>query len=188
MQTPCVDKCRRRIEILSFFGENGVYGWQSIGSIWADVSFGSGRNNYSSAGIGAENIRISARNVPIGLDNAISINGKHCIITRIEPTERRGWVIIDAAQVRLADCVGLCERSEAERVYFPAIITEKYIRHERVEPMSTNIISYVLITPKNIELEAGGLIKADGIMYEIQCCHMLGEHKNEYEAVRTIDL
>ena len=55
-------------------------------------------------------------------------------------------------------------------------------------PYSTNAITYVLVTPKAIQLQRGGLVGVDGTNYEVQLAHVLDPWKNEYEIMRREDL
>ena len=73
-------------------------------------------------------------------------------------------------------------------IRFPGILTEKYMKWEQPEPYSVNRLAYVLVTPKPIQLQRGGLVGVSGINYEVQLAHTLDPYKNEYEIVRTEDL
>ena len=75
--------------------------------------------------------------------------------------------------------------AETMRVTFPGVLTEKYARYEREETHAENATSYVLVVPKEIQLKAGDLVTvqegpAQGV-YNVQICHVLDPHKNEYE-------
>ncbi len=54
--------------------------------------------------------------------------------------------------------------------------------------MATNTLTYVLVTPKEIDLQAGGLVEINGVPYPIQTLHDLDPDKREYELVRKVDL
>ena len=68
------------------------------------------------------------------------------------------------------------------------MLTEKHLKWEQPEPYSINRITYVLVTPKAIRLQRGGLVGVDGTNYEVQLAHVLDPWKNEYEIMRREDL
>lgn len=66
---------------------------------------------------------------------------------------------------------------EAAPCSFPAVLTEKYLKHEQLEPYAINLITYVLVTPPSVELKRGGLVQVDGTAYEVQLGACAGQHK-----------
>ena len=48
-------------------------------------------------------------------------------------------------------------------------------------------VTLVLVTPKQVQVDAGKLIEVQGKPYKVAVCHMLDEYKNEYEIIRTED-
>ena len=64
---------------------------------------------------------------------------------------------------------------------FQGILTEKYLRYEQEKPMATNTLTYVLVTPKAVELTRGGLVEVAGEPHVVQVAHTLDPAKNEYE-------
>ena len=55
-------------------------------------------------------------------------------------------------------------------------------------PYSTNIITYVLVTPKAVTLQRGSVVSVNGTDYAVLLAHVLDPYKNEYEICRTEDL
>ena len=70
---------------------------------------------------------------------------------------------------------------------FPGVLTEKYLGHTQERPQTSTTVTYVLVTPKAIELAPGSLVDAGGKNYEVQVCHTLDAWKNEYEIQRKED-
>ena len=68
------------------------------------------------------------------------------------------------------------------------MLTEKYVRYEQPDPYAVNRLTYVLVTPKAVVLQRGGLVTVNGVNYEVQTAHTLDQWKNEYEVFRTDDL
>ena len=99
----------------------------------------------------------------------------------------RGHLLISGALVRISQCMADVHKGKPGMT-FPAILTEKYVAHERLDPYAVNILTYVLVTPPEIELQRGGLVQVDGTNYEVQLAHVLDPSKIEYEIVRKADL
>ena len=102
----------------------------------------------------------------------------------------RGAEVLLRRAVRTEDTVGEGGRPKAAetlRLTFPGVLTEKYARYEREETHAENETSYVLVTPKVIQLRSGDLVTvqegpAKGV-YHVAVCHVLDAWKNEYEIV-----
>ena len=79
---------------------------------------------------------------------------------------------------------------ETEEVFltFPAVITEKYLKYAQDEVHGENDLTFVLVTPKEIQLIPGDLVEISGDFYNVRICHTLDEYKNEYEIQREKDV
>lgn len=156
--------------------------WETIRRTWTKAELMTKTNVYSVHGLGAAGVTFTLRRQPLGLDNALRWRGQHCLITAIRPLGRLYW-LVDAALVVLSQCE---YRYTGAR--FPAIMTEKYLGHQQLEPLAVNTLRHVLVTPKRIELTPGKLVEVDGESWPIRVAHLLDPHMNEYELERTVDL
>ena len=175
-----------RVEVLELMEVQGVYTWEICRRTWAKATLTNKRNNYSVHGIGAAGITFLMRRQPLTLGHALRYKGMHCFITGILPADR-GHLAVEAALVEVSACVADADEGPGGR-QFPAILTEKYLKWEQPEYYSENRLTYVLVTPKAINLQRGGLVTVDGVQYEVQTAHSLDPWKQEYEIARREDL
>ena len=159
----------------------GVWEWVTLRRAWAQVEQTAKTNLFSKVGVGARDAAIVIRRQSLTLHQALRWKGRHLFLTSITHRDRN-YLDVAAALVDLVDC-----RSE-DGVRFPGVITEKYAKWDQPEPYSINQMTYVLVTPKGIVLQRGGLVAVAGTNYEVQVAHILDPYKNEYEIVRTEDL
>lgn len=143
---------------------------------------------FSTVGLSAEGWRFTIRAQDLRITDALRIGQDHYFLTSIqEIPDRIGFLTVDAAKINLVQCTAGKEREEPGPS-FPAALTEKYLRHEQHRPDAVNLICYVLVTPKCINLEPGSLVDVDGEAYEVLVAHRLDGVKNEYEIYRKADL
>ena len=159
----------------------GVWEWVTLRRAWAQVEQTAKTNLFSKVGVGARDAAIVIRRQSLTLHQALRWKGRHLFLTSITHRDRN-YLDVAAALVDLVDC-----RSE-DGVRFPGVITEKYAKWDQPEPYSVNQLTYVLVTPKGIVLQRGGLVAVMGVNYEVQVAHALDPYKTEYEIVRTEDL
>ena len=173
------------VQILDFQEtEPGRWAWVPGRKAWAQVTQTAKTNLFSKVGVGARDADLVLRKQSLTLHQALSWNGQHLFLTAVTD---RGRMHLDV-QAALVDLVE-CQADPAEDgSYFPAVLTEKYIRHEQLEPLAVNTTSFVLVTPKAIDLEEGRLVDVAGVPYEVQMAHRLDRYKNEFEIVRKADL
>ena len=177
------------IEVLELQKDHGGnYSWQPIRRQWASVDLNTNRNLFSAIGIGARGAIVMLRNgYKPTLYNALRWKGQFLFLTSVIVKKNQGSMEIQAALVDPVDCRENADEGE-NGVCFPGVLTEKYLKWEQPEPYSLNLLTYVLVTPKAIQLQRGGLVAVSGVNYEVQVAHTLDEYKNEYEIVRTEDL
>lgn len=173
------------VQVLDFQEtEPGRWAWVPGRKAWAQVTQTSKTNLFSKVGVGARDAAVVLRKQPLTLHQALFWKGQHLFLTSAVD---RGRMHLDV-QAALVDLVD-CQADPAEDgAHFPAVLTEKYIRHEQMEPLAVNTTSFVLVTPKVIDLEEGRLVDVDGVPYEVQMAHRLDRYKNEFEIVRKADL
>ncbi len=185
---PSIDagKLRDVLQVLELKeSPRGTWTWQSIRKSRGQVKLVATRNLFSSVGIGARGAELILRRQPLTLHNALLWGEQHLFLSAILP-EGRLHLRVQAALVEPVKCQA--DMDEGGGVRFPGILTEKYLKWEQPEPYSVNRLSYVLVTPKPIQIQRGGLVGVSGINYEVQLAHTLDPYKNEYEIVRTEDL
>lgn len=171
-----------RVSVLALAQEGLAYRWEAARLTWAKAELSSKTNVYSVHGIGAAGVTFSMRRQPLALGNALLWRGQHCFITRIAPAGRL-HMTVEAALVVTSQC-----EYKYSGITFPAIMTEKYLGHQQLEPQAINTLTHVLVTPKVIDLTPGKVVEVDGRKWPIQVAHLLDPWKNEYEIERTVDL
>ena len=164
----------------------GVWEWKPVRRAWARVEQTTKTNLFSKVGVGARDAAVVLRRQSLTLHQALRWKGRHLFLTAITHRDR-GHLDVAAALVNPVDCRMEGEAGASE-LQFPGILTEKYLRWEQPEPYSVNQLTYVLVTPKVIDLRRGGLVWVAGAHYEVQVAHTLDEYKNEYEIFRTEEL
>lgn len=137
---------------------------------------------FSKVGIGARSVELVLRRRALTLYQAMRWRGQHLFLSEITEPER-GWLSVKAAAVVPVMCKG---REDGKT--FPGVLTEKYLRHEQLEPMAAVTSVYVLVTPKVIELKRGGMVAIGGEAYQVLVCHALDTFKNEYEIKNVKEL
>lgn len=172
----------QRLAVLNLAREGQAYRWRRSRLTWAKAELSTRSNVYSVHGIGAAGVTFTMRRQPLELGNALLWCGQHCMITAIRPLGRL-HLTVEAALVVVSDCA-----DKYTDTTFPAILTEKYLGHQQLEPQAVNTMRYVLVTPKTIELTPGRLVEVDGKRWPIQVAHLQDPWKNEYELERTVDL
>lgn len=160
--------------------------WVVVSRLWGQVTVDGGTNLFSRVGIGARNAKLAIRSRDITLYEALRWRGQHLFLTSITKLDRM-HLSVQAAMVHV-DAVALQGDVDTVKMTFPAVLTEKYARHEQEWPMSINQLGLVLVTPKAVTLEPGSLVKTRGAFWEVLVPHELDEYKNEYEIGRTVDL
>ncbi|MCI5842349.1 MAG: hypothetical protein MR004_01600 [Clostridiales bacterium] len=187
ISTACGD-LRERVEIL--ICEQNAAGtemaWRAERSVWANVQPSTARTIFSTAGLSAPGVEILLRCQPLERTQAIRWHSQHVFITDINQRDL-SHILVTGAIVPISQCVADVHTGFAG-LKFPAILTEKYLKHEQLEPYAVNIVTYVLVTPPAVELQRGGLVRVDGTAYEVQLAHVLDSTKREYEIVRREDL
>lgn len=172
----------QRVAILTLRQEEKAYSWECSRLSWASAELSLRTNVYSVHGIGAKGVTFIMRRQPLTPENALLWRGQHCFISGIRPIGRL-HLEVEAALTATSQCEDKYSGSS-----FPAIMTEKYLGHQQLEPQAVNILRRVLVTPKVIELEPGRLVEVDGTAWPIMTAHLLDPAKNEYELERTVDL
>lgn len=191
-------KLTERVQVLSFKQDGDAWRWQTDAEIWAEAELQEKPSVFSKVGLSANGVKFILRRRELTLHNALRWNGKHCFLTYLEEINRR-YLEVRAALVEPKNCV----LEEAEILYdeyntpipgekktvsFPACLTEKYLGYAQLEPMAQLESRFVLVTPKEISLKPGQLVRVEGVPYGVQIPHELDGFKNEYEIGRKDDV
>lgn len=185
-----------RVSVLELTNAGAEWSWTSGADVWAKAEPSSKTNLFSSVGIGAKTVNFTVRKRLLTLHNAMRWRGQHCFLTDVTETPDRRFLEVTAALVPSSTCsverttTNYDERNRpvetlTETVSFPAVLTEKNVSTVATEPMTAVEITYVLVTPTAITLEAGEEVINGGYKYTVTLSHVLDEFKNEYEVVRT---
>lgn len=177
---------RERVRVRTLRKTENGFAWEDGHSTWAGVTPLDRNTIFSKAGIAAPGVQIILRRQALEIAQALLWRGKHIFLTDIRP-QGRGHLQVTGAVVELTECAADTNLPNGGQA-FPAVLTEKYLRHEQLEPYAMNVITYVLVTPKEVKLTRGALVRAGGTCYEVQLSHILDSTKNEYEIVRKEDL
>lgn len=194
-------KLRDRLQVLELTeAPAGTWSWQSVRAARGQVELSTSdrrSNLFSSVGIGARGAEVLLRRQALSLHSALRWGEQHLFLTSIVPEGRLHLRLqtalvepVTCLAVRTEDTVGEGGRPKAAetlRLTFPGVLTEKYARYEREETHAENETSYVLVTPKVIQLRSGDLVTvqegpAKGV-YHVAVRHVLDAWKNEYEIV-----
>ena len=179
---------RLRAEVLQVVSDGTNYEWACCGKAWCRLDNAGVHKIFSHVGIGADGWTVTMRDIPaLTKHNALRIGPVHYFIADLDRPER-GYLTATVVSVPLVTVTANAEMPAEERFTFPACLTELYVKHEQRDPMSINVIDYVLVTPKEVRLQAGSLVEMSEVRYEVLAAHTLDEAKNEYEVRRTEDL
>lgn len=186
-----------QIEILELQFSGTDYKWVKVAMAWVKAETAKTRdrkNLFSSVGIGAKSITFIVWKQDITLHNALRWRGKFCFITNIEDADCLFYEVTTALIEPTICTVSHIhtEKNEmknpvavkSKTIIFPAVLTEKYLGFEQKEPQAVTETTYVLVTPKVIELFISDVVDIAGKKYYVKAAHTLDEYKNEYEAYR----
>ena len=198
-------KLSERLEVLELRETGpGIWAWEPARKTWGQVELDAGqrKNLFSSVGIGARNASLVLRRQALTLHNALRWKGQHLFPTAIVP-RGRGHLDVTAALVEPVRCVAQpwhnekgagnrAERVNDSPVTFPGVLTEKYIRYQSEDSYAKSVGTYVLVTPKVIQLREGVLVTVQegpaAAVYNVQVRHALDKYKNEYEIAFSRDI
>lgn len=195
---------REPLAVLELQTQSEKYEWVEGQKLWGKADPKTRMNLFSRVGIGAKTVVFTTRKCTLNQHNALRWQGKHYFITDIAELER-GYYEIATAAIEPLNCTLERTRTgkdelkrpvilEPESLLFPACLTEKYLGFEQGKPMAITEVTYVLVTPKPVELRAGDVVQvnlrhfAEPLPFVVQMCHVLDEYKNEYEINRKADV
>lgn len=186
-----------QIAVLTLQNVDDSYSWADTATVWAKAlpsTTKDRKNLFSAVGIGVKSITFTVWKQGLTLHNAIRWRGKHCFLTDIADVDCM-YCEVTAALIEPKTCATtriITERNELnnpvavknEVITFPAVLTEKYLGFEQKEPQAVTETTYVLVTPKEIDLRISDIVTVDNLPYRVQVAHTLDEYKNEYEIMR----
>jgi len=181
-------KLNQPIYVLELSESDTGWSWTVRRKAWAAVEQSETRKVFSAnATASRSSVVFTIRRQNLSMFDAIDWQGRHHLITSIEPTKDRAHLTVTAVPANIASCTAEANKVPKGKT-FPAALAEKYVRHEQLEPMAVASICYVLITPKPVILQPGSLVDVDGTPYAVLAAHLLDPYRNEYEVMRKADL
>ena len=186
-----------RVEILSLESTGKTLSYYVSKNIWAKAELLNKTNYFSKVGMGVKSAKFTIRRQEISLHNALKYRGNHYFITSITPVLKM-YLEVEAAMIEPDVCIKTSEETKLDSLNrprlqqkteysFPGFITEKYLRYTEEKGHGENEISFVVVTPKEVVMDTGKLVKIKENYYKVINCHLLDEYKNEYEVVKTED-
>ena len=191
------------VEVLELENDGaGNYSWKTVHRRWAAVELDTGRNLFSSVGIGARGATVTMRYDPeLSLHHALCWNGQFLFLTSLVLGECRDRLELKAA---LCEPVTLTAKPQARTgrdelnrptaveipsFTFPGILTEKYRANEPEDVYRVTTLRRVLVTPKAVQLRPSDLVEVYGeTPYIVRQVLDLDPWKNEYEIERMEDV
>ncbi len=183
---------RERAEVLELAETGGSFAWAPAARTWCRLDRTGKLSIFAKTGLAAEGYKISMRDRPLTLHNALRIGGRHFFITALDRSVR-GFLEVEAVSVPLVTATAYPDFPE-RAFTFPACLTELYVKHVQGEPFAGNIIDYVLVTPKPVVIEPGNLVEftrsgsKESERFPVVTAHTLDEAKNEYVLRKETDL
>lgn len=184
-----------RADILTLreVGGGVQFSWVPQACTWCKSEPKTQGNIFSKIGISARTIVFTMYRRNITPKNALRWKGQFCFITDVVPDGI--YLIVTAALVQPTRCIAeriasktgdnnLVTEDEQPVVGFPGVLTEKYLNYSKDEPHNANEITFVLVTPKQVQLKSGDIVVTEECSYNVIACHTLDGYKNEYEIRR----
>lgn len=186
-----------RVQILTLKTEAGTMHWEVFKNIWAKVEITGKTNYFSKVGIGVLSVKFTMRRQSLSLYDALCFRGRHYFITGITPISNL-HMEVETAKIEPVSCIQFSNKTTLDQLNrpvdeqkpvltFPGMLVEKYLRSNTETGHDEGELTLVLVTPKQVQVDAGKLIDVQGKPYKVAVCHMLDEYKNEYEIIRTED-
>lgn len=178
-----------KVEILSLLQneETNDLAWSKTRNCWAAVDLDLPRNIFSVVGVGTRGAIVTLRaETKFTMSHALRWRGQFLYPTSVTLVPERDRYEVKAALCNPVDCQADMDR-ENHGICFPGILTEKYVGHDQPDFHSEVTTTYILVTPKSIELRPGSWLVADGQYYLVLTPHLLDPYKNEFEIRRKED-
>lgn len=190
-------KLKERIQILCLKKSDNEIIWKAYKNTWAQVEITGKTNYFSKVGMGVLSVKFTMRRQSLSLYDALCFRGRHYFITGITPISNL-HMEVETAKIEPVPCVQFSNETILDQLNrpvdeqkpvltFPGMLVEKYLRSNIETGHDEGEVTLVLVTPKQVQVDAGKLIEVQGKPYKVAVCHMLDEYKNEYEIIRTED-
>ncbi len=165
--------------------ETGNVQWIDAFKAWANVETTGKKIPYASTAASGDEICITMWKNLLTTSHLVLWGGRPYKPVSIAPYSQPGFIVVKAAKVLFVTCEK--ENQEGEKFSFPGFLAEKWVKHQEKNPFDSNVMQYVLVTPKEVELESGAIITSGSESYHLLLGHTLEEDYNEYEIRRTED-
>lgn len=170
---------KERVKVLRLMQTGNGYKWAEKSAAWAKAERTGRASLFSANGLGAEGWRFVLRVMDFRVTDLLQCNGRYFFPTYVE--KDGGYLVAETGLVQVYEC-------NQEGMNFPGVLTERYVGHQQQTPYDMNVIDYVLITPKEIKLDVGGIVQVGDTAYAIRTAHTIDTVKTEYEIRRVVDL
>ena len=180
---------KEKMEILALTqdAQSGDLSWNKQRSCWASVDLNLPRNIFSAVGVGARGASILLRaGTKFTMAHALRWRGQFLLPTSVVLVSERDRYEIKAALCEPVECQADMDK-DPHGLRFPGVLTEKYVGHDQPDFHAEVTTTYVLVTPKSVELRPGSWLMAAGKHYLVLTPHLLDPYKNEFEIQREED-
>lgn len=197
------DTLSRRVELLAleYDRDERAYTWERRRLCWAEVEPSGKKIVFSQEGSGAEGATVTLRPDPaLSLRHAMRWDGQFLLPVTLTLEAGRDRQTVTAAR---CECTQLTAQPQdrtgrdamnrpvtikTDSFTFPGVLAEKYSRNEADDVYRAQTQQRVLVTPKEITLRAGDLVrKADETPYTVRQVLDLDPNRNEYVLERSWD-
>lgn len=184
---------REQLDVLQLTKDEAAnrYDYTVARRTYAQAAVSEKTNVFSRVGIGARDVVFTMRHSPDLQPGRLllwqhPVGCEYCYVSAVTPKDRH-FDTVHAARVQLAACTA--EANHTPRgAEFQAVLTEKYVGHEQLDPLAINVTTYVLVCPPEVKLKRGSIVEVNGAPYVVLLGHYLDVYKTEYEIQRTEDL
>lgn len=190
---------RERVTILTLAekADKTGWAWTETKTTWAKAEKTGRHSLFSTVGAGREEWRITMRQQPLTLHQALRWRGHFLFLSDLTYPDRGH---MEASAVLIEPVTGTVRRTRVEKnalnnpslatgqvLSFPVCLTEKYAGFTQGDTHDTTTLTYVAICPKAVVLRAGEVVTLGGDNFRVQIGHELSDYKNEYEITREAD-
>lgn len=190
MATVRAGDLKDRISIYSPKDDQGDCGrtWSQVASGYANVTVKGSKSPPGTYAVSSPSATFILRRQRIAVGDIISWQFMFYMVTSVTETSTAFFTVI-AAMVRVSQCSPVDVSGEDRDVAFEGVLCEKYLKYsETNQGYATNILTAILITPREVVLQPGTSVRVATDLYAVRLCHDTPLGGFEYEIWRTADL
>lgn len=193
---------KERISIMDYVLKDEIYQWVKVFESNSKVEREFKRKIFSKFGFGTdETTKFTVRfNNKIDAKKAILYRNNHYLLSSEDNVDNRNR-FQEITTVKIEPKLFEAKRNiinkdelnrpvqELKIIYkFYCYLLEKYVGYSQEKINNTTTETFVLITPKIINLKVGDIVTFNDINYNVEVTHILDEDTNEYEIVVKKDV